>query len=103
MTLIMPENQILNCFGSMPDAEAYCEEVKIRNLPKRKTGAQIASLLSMLWRISAHIISCNDFNPFTQPEYILLNLALGKNGGNPDNTKFPIYYDIDYVRVYQKK
>lgn len=48
-------------------------------------------------------VNPDGFNPFTQPEYLLLNLALGKNGGNPDNTKFPIRYEVDYVRVYQKK
>jgi beta-glucanase (GH16 family) len=48
-------------------------------------------------------VNPDGFNPFTQPEYILLNLALGKNGGNPDSTKFPIRYEVDYVRVYQKK
>lgn len=40
-------------------------------------------------------------NAFHQPQYILLNLALGKNGGTPDNSKFPLKYYIDYVRVYQ--
>lgn len=48
-------------------------------------------------------INPDGFNPFTQSEYILLNLALGKNGGNPDHSKFPIHYEVDYVRVYQKK
>jgi len=43
------------------------------------------------------------FNPFHQPHYILLNLALGSNGGNPSSTQFPKEYKIDYVRVYQKK
>jgi beta-glucanase (GH16 family) len=43
-------------------------------------------------------------NPFKQPHYILLNLAIGgKNGGDPDNSEFPLTYEIDYVRVYQKK
>ncbi|MDT8432711.1 MAG: sulfatase-like hydrolase/transferase [Bacteroidales bacterium] len=42
------------------------------------------------------------FNPFRQPHYILLNLALGANGGDPDDTKFPITYEVDYVRVYEK-
>ena len=41
------------------------------------------------------------FNPFTQPQYLLLNLAIGGNGGNPDQTTFPIKYEVDYVRVYQ--
>lgn len=43
-------------------------------------------------------------NPFKQPHYILLNLAIGGvNGGDPTNTIFPLTYEIDYVRVYQKK
>lgn len=45
-----------------------------------------------------------EINPFKQPHYILLNLAMGgKNGGELGNTKFPNRYEIDYVRVYQKK
>jgi beta-glucanase (GH16 family) len=41
--------------------------------------------------------------PFQQPHYILLNLALGSNGGTPDNsTLWPLKYDVDYVRVYQQ-
>ncbi len=42
------------------------------------------------------------FNPFRQPHYILLNLAIGSNGGDPENTRFPITYEVDYVRVYQR-
>ena len=42
-------------------------------------------------------------NPFTRPPYILLNLALGgDNGGEIDNDAFPMRYEIDYVRIYQK-
>ena len=42
-------------------------------------------------------------NPFRQPHYIILNLAIGgNNGGDPTNTRFPVLYEIDYVRVYQK-
>ncbi|MBV9949547.1 MAG: family 16 glycosylhydrolase [Myxococcales bacterium] len=36
-------------------------------------------------------------NPF----YILVNQAIGANGGDPSNTTFPIVYKVDYVRVYQ--
>ena len=43
------------------------------------------------------------FNPFHQPHYILLNLAIGGNGGDPSATTFPRKYEVDYVRVYQKK
>ncbi len=43
------------------------------------------------------------FNPFKQPHYMLLNLAIGgDNGGDPSHTSFPKKFEIDYVRVYQK-
>jgi beta-glucanase (GH16 family) len=42
-------------------------------------------------------------NPFRQPHYILLNLAIGgTNGGDPAATTFPSRFEIDYVRVYQQ-
>lgn len=42
-------------------------------------------------------------NPFHQPHYLLLNLAIGgKQGGSVESTQFPSKYLIDYVRVYQK-
>ncbi len=45
----------------------------------------------------------SNFNPFKQPHYMLLNLAIGgQNGGNPDNTVFPKIFEVDYVRVYQQ-
>lgn len=41
-------------------------------------------------------------NPFTRPQYLLLNLALGgDNGGAIDDSSMPMKYEIDYVRVYQ--
>lgn len=49
-------------------------------------------------------INADGSNPFRQPHYILLNLAIGgQNGGDPSNAGFPTRYEIDYVRVYQKK
>jgi len=39
--------------------------------------------------------------PFDQEHFLLLNLAIGSNGGNPSKTEFPLKYEIDYVRVYQ--
>lgn len=41
-------------------------------------------------------------NPFHQKAYILVNQAIGSNGGDPSGTEFPIQYIIDYVRVYQE-
>jgi beta-glucanase (GH16 family) len=42
-------------------------------------------------------------NPFAGDNkfYILLNLALGSNGGEPISSELPITYEVDYVRVYQ--
>jgi beta-glucanase (GH16 family) len=43
-------------------------------------------------------------NPFRQPHYIILNLAIGgANGGDPSKTGFPARFEVDYVRVYQKR
>ena len=45
----------------------------------------------------------SNFNPFKQPHYILLNLAVGgDNGGDPTLTVFPRRFEVDYVRVFQK-
>ncbi len=46
-------------------------------------------------------------NPFSNDRegfgaYILLNLAIGSNGGTPDDSAFPLKYLVDYVRVYRK-
>ena len=48
----------------------------------------------------------NHENPFANDvvgfkHYLLLNLAIGSNGGDPDDSQFPLRYYIDYVRVYQ--
>jgi len=43
-------------------------------------------------------------NPFHQPHYLLVNLALGGEcGGDVTEIKFPVRMYVDYVRVYQKK
>ncbi len=50
------------------------------------------------------LVNANGINPFKQPQYILLNLALGgDNGGTLINSLFPSKYEIEYVRMYQKK
>lgn len=48
-------------------------------------------------------INPDGFNPFHQPHYLLLNLAIGGNGGDPSFSVFPSEYLVDYVRVYQKE
>ncbi len=43
-------------------------------------------------------------NPFRHEQFILLNLALGGDNGGPiDDSALPLHYEIDYVRVYQKR
>jgi beta-glucanase (GH16 family) len=43
-------------------------------------------------------------SPFSKNQYIIVNLAIGGvNGGDPSTTTFPARYEIDYVRVFQKK
>lgn len=43
-------------------------------------------------------------NPFHAPQYILLNLAIGgQNGGHIQPDAFPMRYEVDYVRVWQRK
>jgi len=44
--------------------------------------------------------------PFDQPEFILLNLAIGGSWGGQqgiDDTLFPHLFYVDYVRVYQRQ
>ncbi|MGH9343280.1 MAG: glycoside hydrolase family 16 protein, partial [Terriglobia bacterium] len=44
------------------------------------------------------------FNPFHQPAFMILNQAIGgQSGGNPEHTKFPSRFEVDYVRVYQRR
>lgn len=44
------------------------------------------------------------FNPFKQPHYMLLNLAIGgQNGGDPEHTVFPKRMEVDYVRVWERE
>jgi beta-glucanase (GH16 family) len=48
-------------------------------------------------------VNPDGFNPFLQPHYLLLNLALGGNGGTPSKSHTPIKYEVDWVRIYQKQ
>jgi len=42
-------------------------------------------------------------NPFRAPHRLRLNLAIGSNGGDPSQTRFPQRYEVDHVRIYQKR
>ena len=55
--------------------------------------------INLMWNTG----SWSGYNPHRHPHYILLNLALGgSNGGPIDDGAFPMRYEIDYVRVYQR-
>jgi beta-glucanase (GH16 family) len=44
--------------------------------------------------------------PFDQPQYLILNTAIGGGWGGMkgiDDSIFPAHYEIDYVRIFQKK
>jgi beta-glucanase (GH16 family) len=42
-------------------------------------------------------------SPFKQKHYMLVNLAIGGvNGGDPSGTTFPVKYEVDWIRVFQK-
>jgi len=48
----------------------------------------------------------SDSWPFDKPQYLILNLAIGGAWGGQkgiDDAIFPVKYEIDYVRVYQRK
>ena len=42
-------------------------------------------------------------NPFHAPHYLIINLAIGGQGGDPSATDFPAKYAVDYIRVYRKE
>ncbi len=45
--------------------------------------------------------NCSGQNPFRQPHYLLLNLALISNATTVSTLTFPTQYIVDYARVYQ--
>ncbi|TAD86154.1 MAG: glycoside hydrolase family 16 protein [Bacteroidetes bacterium] len=54
--------------------------------------------------LSISINKIDGKNPFRQPHFLLLNLAMGgTSGGSLANTVLPSKYFVDYVRVYKKK
>ncbi len=49
----------------------------------------------------AQTLNADGSNPFHQPHYLILNLAIGSNGGDPSGSTFPARYEVDYARVYE--
>lgn len=114
-------NILANAAWAHPDKRAAWDEAKITFkdfLEKDPEWPQKYHIWKMVWDEKKIILSLDDqvlnevnleetinpdgSNPFHQPHYILLNMAIGSNGGDPSNSEFPSKYLIDYVRVYQK-
>lgn len=108
------------CLGSNRKAEWYSNTFKTDSLGGAAWASQF-HVWRMDWTEEYIALYCDDqllnktnldmlinkdgsgFNPFKQPHYMLLNLAMGgMNGGDPSQTSFPQKFEIDYVRVFQK-
>ncbi len=108
------------CLGRGQKAEWYSNRFNIDSLGGAKWAAAF-HVWRMDWDATSIALYCDNvllnqtalsaldnkdgsgFNPFRQPHYMLLNLALGgDNGGDVSATSFPNRFEIDYVRVYQK-
>jgi beta-glucanase (GH16 family) len=49
------------------------------------------------------MLNADGSSPFKQKGYMLVNLALGgNNGGSLSGSTFPVRYEVDYIRVFQK-
>jgi len=109
------------CIGSDGKAEWYSETFSIDSLGG-KAWASKFHVWRMDWDESAISLFVDNvllnkvelsklvnkdgtgINPFYQKHYMLLNLAMGgMNGGDLENTEFPNRFEVDYVRVYQKR
>ena len=109
------------CLGSNRKAEWYSNTFKTDSLGGTAWANQF-HVWRMDWTEEYIALYCDDqllnktnlnmlenkdgsgFKPFKQPHYMLLNLAMGgMNGGDPSQTSFPQKFEIDYVRVFQKK
>jgi len=108
------------CLGDDRKAEWYANRFSVDSMGATKWSSQF-HVWRMDWTEEYIALYCDDillnrtplsslvnkdgsgFNPFKQPHYMLLNMAIGgDNGGNPENTSFPRKFEVDYVRVYQK-
>ena len=75
--------------------ELWCDDILVNNIDLDTTQNAIPD---------ADYDHGNGCNPFRDVRHMLwLNLALGgNNGGSLANTPRPLYYLVDYARVYQK-
>jgi len=108
------------CLGPNKNAEWYSNRFSVDSMGATKWSSEF-HIWRMDWTEEYIALYCDNqllnktplsalknkdgssFNPFTQPHYMLINLAIGgDNGGNPENTSFPRRLEVDYIRIYQK-
>lgn len=94
--------------------EGWGEGTTVANLPSAfHTYAVEWDAQSIVWKMDGKTVhSYAKADPhgvawtFDRPQYLLLNLAIGGSWGGQhgvDDAIFPARYEIDYVRVYQKR
>lgn len=86
--------------------EHWADEFHVWQLDWDATSIKLAVDGQVLNETSlANAINADDEHsqPFHEPHYLLLNLAIGgTQGGDPSETEFPAKFEVDYVRVYQR-
>ena len=79
----------------------------LKNLTKSSSNLTVDNNLTNNTLINTtsltETVNADGSNPFRQSHYLLLNLAIGANGGDPSKTTLPVRYEVDYVRVYKKR
>ncbi len=86
-----------------PVDDAFAKEYHIWRMhwTKDKIDLYVDNFLQNSTSLTTTINDSDKKNPFHQKAYIMINQAIGSNGGDPSQTTFPIRYYIDYIRVYQ--
>ncbi|GAB3901498.1 hypothetical protein GCM10028803_26290 [Larkinella knui] len=107
-------------FGSLHKADASGKDAPLISISPATTDLSTTfHTYTLEWSETQILMYIDDFNyaiykasdltpaewqQFTKPHYLLLNLALGgTSGGFIDYTKFPFTFTIDYVRYYKKE
>ncbi len=85
------------------DAEAWSDEFHIWRMEWTKDEIRLFVDDRLLNSVDVNrTFNPDGTNPFREPHYMLVNLAIGgTRGGDPSATEFPARYEIDYIRVYQ--
>ncbi len=86
------------------DADAWSKKFHIWTMEWDKNKIDLlldGQLMNHLDLINAD--NATGGNPFKKPLYLKLNQAIGGTcGGDPSHTAFPIRFEVDWVRVYQR-